>query len=75
MSRRSWMGERRYGYLKPVYMTKDPAPRSLVELTACNCPSVKAIARAQIQVSPERRLTKCVKTCILQPCNPGHAIS
>ena len=23
--------------LKPVYMTKDPAPRSLIELTTCNC--------------------------------------
>lgn len=25
------------GSLKPVYMMKDPAPRSLVELTTCNC--------------------------------------
>ena len=23
--------------LKPVYMTKDPAPRSLIEITTCNC--------------------------------------
>ena len=23
--------------LKPVYMTKDPAPRSLIALTTCNC--------------------------------------
>ena len=66
--------EKEDGYLKLVYM-KGPAPRSLVELTrvTVRSPSVKAIARAQIQASPVRRrarawLTKRVKTRILQPC-------
>ena len=29
--------ELEYDCLKPVYMTKDPAPCSLIELTTCNC--------------------------------------
>ena len=59
VSSRPWMGARRW-CLKPVYMSKDPAPRSLIELTTCNC------ERSQCQGNCSRYNSdlSCTEVCL-----------
>ena len=63
------------GCLRPVYITKEPAPRSLVELTTCKCNCKKSYCRGNCSCSSTGLSCTEACSCMVDEscCNPHTA--
>lgn len=59
------------GILQPVLMTKDPAPKSLLELTTCNCKKTECLTRCSCNTTG----LACTEACnCMGDCKNPHGL-